>query len=97
MLVGILSIIMYGIPQISRPKLLGVLIGVIISPVVFWYFGTGFTNTFSIIIPIATLMLALLLVYESILSSEERPLHHSLANHSLLKRLNSLSRVSNLD
>jgi hypothetical protein len=40
----------------------GVLLGVILSPVVYWYFGMGAASTYSIIIPLATLRLVIYLL-----------------------------------
>lgn len=64
-LLGVLAITLYGLPDISRPNLLGAMLGVIMSPAVFWYFGNSATNTYSIFIPIATMTLIALLFLES--------------------------------
>jgi hypothetical protein len=48
-----LALISLGSEGVNDVKSLGVALGVIVSPAVYWYFGNGFTSTYSIIIPVA--------------------------------------------
>ena len=48
-----LALISLGSEGVNNVKSLGVALGVIVSPAVYWYFGNGYTSTYSIIIPVA--------------------------------------------
>ena len=69
-LVAIAFILLLGINQSKNLPSFGILLGVILSPVVYWYFGTGSANTYSLIVPIATLTLILSIFREAFYSSK---------------------------
>jgi len=56
-LVAIAFLLLLGINESKYLPIVGVLLGIILSPVVYWYFGTGAASSYSIIIPFATLSL----------------------------------------
>lgn len=61
-LVAIAFILLLGFKESKNLPKVGILLGVILSPVVYWYFGMGSASTYSIIIPLATLSLLLYLL-----------------------------------
>jgi hypothetical protein len=61
-LVAIAFLLLLGINDSRDLTIIGVLLGVILSPVVYWYFGMGAVSTYSIIIPLATLSLMIFLL-----------------------------------
>lgn len=69
-LVAIAFILLLGINQSKNLPRFGILLGVVLSPVVYWYFGTGSANTYSLIVPIATLTLIVLIFREAFYSSK---------------------------
>jgi hypothetical protein len=50
-------LVLYGIRIQSSLKPIGILMGVIVSPVVFWYFDDDAVSTYSIIVPMACIVL----------------------------------------
>jgi hypothetical protein len=64
-LVAIAFVLLIGINESTSLPSIGILLGVILSPVVYWYFGMGSASTYSIIIPLATLSLLLYLLKPS--------------------------------
>ena len=57
LLIALLYIAFLGMEDVNYPKLFGVLIGICISPTVFWYFGSGATNTYSVVSPVALIFI----------------------------------------
>jgi hypothetical protein len=56
-LLVLLSLILYG-PSKEKPgSMFGLLLAVVMSPLILWYFGVGSASTYSLIIPIATITL----------------------------------------
>ena len=72
-----------GMHDASRPAHIGLLIGISLSPIVYWYFGDGATNTYSIISPLALLAL----IY--FVFSDEKRLNSIEENNSLTKRIST--------
>ncbi len=62
-LLVLLSLILYGASKELTGNTFGLLLAVIMSPVVFWYFGLGSASTFSMIIPIASLLVIVEVVH----------------------------------
>jgi len=56
-LVAIAFMLVLGFNEVNNPRTIGILLGVILSPVVYWYFGMGSASTYSLIVPISTLTL----------------------------------------
>jgi hypothetical protein len=76
-LVAVAFVLLLGINESMSLPAIGILLGVILSPVVYWYFGMGSASTYSIIIPLATLSLLLYLLkpsHSSIMGSDESSL-----------------------
>jgi len=63
-LVAIAFLLLLGINESKNLPAIGILLGVILSPVVYWYFGMGSASTYSIIIPLATILLIINLLFE---------------------------------
>jgi hypothetical protein len=64
-LLVLFSFILDGATKELHNKWFGILLAVIMSPVVYWYFGLGSVSTFSIIVPIAVTMLLASCIRES--------------------------------
>jgi hypothetical protein len=76
-LVAVAFVLLLGINESKNLSAIGILLGVILSPVVYWYFGMGSASTYSIIIPLATLSLLFYLLkpsHSSIMGSDESSL-----------------------
>jgi hypothetical protein len=76
-LVAVAFVLLLGINESKNLSAIGILLGVILSPVVYWYFGMGSASTYSIFIPLATLSLLFYLLkpsHASIMGSDESSL-----------------------
>jgi hypothetical protein len=60
-LIAFYYLIIVGVQPRRRLREIGVLLGVVVSPVIFWYFGSSQINTFSFIVPLATITLIFLI------------------------------------
>ena len=56
-IVAIAFVLLLGINESNNLPGVGVRLGVILSPVVYWYFGMGSASTYSLIVPFATMTL----------------------------------------
>jgi len=70
-LVAIAFMLVLGFNEVNNPRTIGILLGVILSPVVYWYFGMGSASTYSLIVPVATLGLIVTLVRDGKLSTRK--------------------------
>ncbi len=71
-------LLLNGIQNHNNLTTVGILLGVISSPVVYWYFGKGYSNTYSFIVPIATVSIICLILAETIKQSKDRDFAQSL-------------------
>lgn len=69
-LVAFAYLINVGIQQGQKLSQIGMLLGVIVSPVIFWFFGSSEVNTFTLIVPLATI--AMILVITSITRKKKK-------------------------
>ena len=83
LLITLMFVAISGMHDASRPAHIGLLIGISLSPIVYWYFGDGATNTYSIISPLALLAL----IY--FVFSDEKRLNSIEENNSLTKRIST--------
>jgi hypothetical protein len=76
-LVAFAFLVTVGMQPGQKSREIGILLGVIVSPVVFWFFGNGQVNTFSLIVPSA--LIAMILV---VTMSAKKKKKHELNNSS---------------